>query len=127
VGQNVTKCDVTAASMLKFDLPVLLPPESIPRPQTIGWTPKRYLSPLQPPPVEEIKTNEAELTAARGFLDGKQLKKNRPRRTVDYNGSLGRWILVSVVCLVSRLRDGIVESSLHSYKKCVPIPSTCLA
>jgi len=74
-------------------LPVLLPPEVIPSPGT--WTPKKYLFPLQPPPVDDVRMSEAELAIARGALDGKQLKKVRPRRTVDYNGGMGRWILVS--------------------------------
>ncbi|TRM59843.1 hypothetical protein BD626DRAFT_506592 [Schizophyllum amplum] len=27
------------------------------------------------------------------MLDGKMLKKTRPRRTVDFNGGMGRWNL----------------------------------
>ena len=31
---------------------------------------------------------------ARQLMDGKTVKKVRPRRTVDYGGPLGRWALV---------------------------------
>ncbi|KAJ7885406.1 WD40-repeat-containing domain protein [Mycena leptocephala] len=51
----------------------------------VEWTPSRYLSAPQPPPLE---------ANARQFADGKPLKKTRPRRTVDYNGGLGRWTLL---------------------------------
>jgi hypothetical protein len=37
---------------------------------------------------------EAELANARQMIDGKLIKKTRPRRTVDYNGGMGRWLLV---------------------------------
>jgi polyadenylation factor subunit 2 len=78
-------------------LPVLLPPTAIPHPPSaphVEWTPSRYLSAPQPPPVDDA-TRMQELEAnARQFADGKPLKKTRPRRTVDYNGGLGRWTLV---------------------------------
>jgi hypothetical protein len=81
--------------MASGDLPVLLPkPTSINQGTRLGWTPRKYLTPLQPPPVDDMRLNEAEL-AARSLLDGKQLKKTRPRRTVDFNGGMGRWTLVS--------------------------------
>ena len=80
-------------------LPVLLPPKVIPSPQAANfhqeWTPTKYMSPPQPPAQDDSKIQEMELAAARHFLDGKAIKKTRPRRTVDYNGSMGRWILVS--------------------------------
>lgn len=38
--------------------------------------------------MQELEAN------ARQFADGKPVKKTRPRRTVDYNGGLGRWTLV---------------------------------
>ena len=38
---------------------------------------------------------EQELANARQVMDGKMIKKTRPRRTVDYNGGMGRWVLVS--------------------------------
>jgi hypothetical protein len=44
---------------------------------------------------------EAELANARQMIDGKLIKKTRPRRTVDYNGGMGRWLLVC--CRVNRL------------------------
>jgi polyadenylation factor subunit 2 len=78
-------------------LPVLLPDRSIPRPSSttnLEWTPTKYLSAPQPPPTEEGKTPDNE---PRQMLDGKLLKKTRPRRTVDYNGGMGRWALVRLV------------------------------
>lgn len=79
-------------------LPILLPQKSIPTPNSashLEWTPKRYLSEPQPPPLDDTKLQELEMAAARQMLDGKIVKKTRPRRTVDYNGSLGRWAMVS--------------------------------
>lgn len=77
-------------------VPVLLPPSSLPRPShpTLEWTPKRYLTGPQPPPVDDAKVLEQELAAARQLADGKAVKKTRPRRTVDFNGGMGRWTLV---------------------------------
>lgn len=74
-------------------LPVLLPPSALPRTSTNDWKPTKYFAPPQPPPVDEQRTEIAQ-AAARQLLDGKALKKTRPRRTVDYGGSMGRWILV---------------------------------
>lgn len=79
-------------------LPVLLPPKAIPSSSSSShsdWTPKRYLTGPQPPPNDDAKTQELEMAAARQMMDGKIVKKTRPRRTVDFNGSLGRWALVS--------------------------------
>lgn len=82
-------------------LPVLLPSTAIPSSSSSysEWTPKRYLSGPQPPPNDDAKTQELEMAAARQMMDGKVVKKTRPRRTVDFNGSLGRWTLVSFVKL----------------------------
>lgn len=80
-------------------LPTLLPPKSIPRPPSaphLEWTPSKYLSDPQPPPQDEGKIQEQELANARQVMDGKVIKKTRPRRTVDYNGGMGRWALVSI-------------------------------
>ena len=77
------------------EIPVLLPPESTSRVSQIGWTPKRFLMPPQPPPIDDARVLEQELAAARQLIDGKAVKKTRPRRTVDYNGGMGRWVLVS--------------------------------
>ncbi|KAJ6620351.1 WD40-repeat-containing domain protein [Mycena sp. CBHHK59/15] len=78
-------------------LPVLLPLRSIPHPPStphVEWSPSRYLSVPQPPPVDDA-TRMQELEAnARQFADGKPIKKTRPRRTVDYNGGMGRWALL---------------------------------
>ncbi|KAI3605045.1 polyadenylation factor subunit 2 [Moniliophthora roreri] len=75
-------------------LPVLLPNEAVVQPSTtphVEWNPKRYKLSPQPPPTDDSKTQEMELAYARQFLDGKVIKKTRPRRTVDYNGGMGRW------------------------------------
>ncbi|KAL5512021.1 PFS2 [Sanghuangporus vaninii] len=73
-------------------LPVLLPPSALPRTSLNEWKPTKYTAPPQPPPADEQR-NEIALAAARQLLDGKALKKTRPRRTVDYSGAMGRWIL----------------------------------
>ena len=81
-------------------LPVLLPANAIPRSSSVAhveWKPKRYLSAPQPPPQDDGKVLEQELANARQMIDGKIIKKTRPRRTVDYNGGMGRWALVRVV------------------------------
>ena len=78
-------------------LPVLLPASVIPKPSPSlynEWKPQRYLSEPQPPPQDDGKI-EQEVFTARQMPDGKVIKKTRPRRTVDYNGSMGRWALVS--------------------------------
>ncbi|KAH7905943.1 WD40-repeat-containing domain protein [Hygrophoropsis aurantiaca] len=77
-------------------LPLLLPPTSIPRPSTgyPEWTPKKYLSAPQPPPLDDMRAMEQEMAAARQMADGKVVKKTRPRRTVDFNGGMARWALL---------------------------------
>ena len=97
-------------------LPVLLPSSVLPQSQSRSnvhipphksWQPKNYLSSPQPPPQDENAISKlAELQSSLGagagsgagvnpaLLDGKILKKTRPRRTVDYNGGLGRLMLV---------------------------------
>lgn len=78
-------------------LPTLLPPKAIPRPPFaphLEWTPRKYLSEPQPPPQDEGKIQEQESANARQIMDGKVIKKTRPRRTVDYNGGMGRWALL---------------------------------
>ena len=76
-------------------LPVLLPARARPSPNApqIGWTPKRNLEIPNPPPPEDPRALEMDM--ARQMADGKPVKKVRPRRTVDYGGSMGRWALVS--------------------------------
>lgn len=84
-------------------LPILLPASVIPKSspsQYHEWKPQRYLSEPQPPPQDDGKVIEQEMANARQMLDGKIVKKTRPRRTVDYNGTLGRWALVSSLCVV---------------------------
>ncbi|KDR81955.1 hypothetical protein GALMADRAFT_240297 [Galerina marginata CBS 339.88] len=78
-------------------LPVLLPGNVIPRStpaQHLEWKPQKYLSEPQPPPQDDGKIMEQELANARQMIDGKIIKKTRPRRTVDYNGGMGRWALL---------------------------------
>ncbi|KAG1768941.1 WD40-repeat-containing domain protein [Suillus occidentalis] len=78
-------------------IPVLLPSSSIPRPPShphLEWTPKRYLSDPQPPPMDDARVLEQEMAAARQLQDGKTVKKTRPRRTVDFNAGMGRWNLL---------------------------------
>ncbi|TFK96587.1 hypothetical protein BDV98DRAFT_659108 [Pterulicium gracile] len=71
-------------------LPSLLPAHRAPpTPHPHEWTPSRYISEPSPPPVEEGKIFEVD---PRTTTDGKMFKKTRPRRTVDYNGGMGRWI-----------------------------------
>ncbi|KAF7306482.1 WD-REPEATS-REGION domain-containing protein [Mycena indigotica] len=75
----------------------LLPPNAIPRQVSvphIEWKPSRYLTEPQPPPVDETMRMQELEAAARALADGKPIKKTRPRRTVDYNGPLGRWALL---------------------------------
>jgi len=85
-------------------LPVLLPNSVLPKNSAtaqLDWKPKRYLSEPQPLPQDETKILEAELANARQMIDGKLIKKTRPRRTVDYNGGMGRWLLVC--CYINNL------------------------
>ncbi|KAH8114157.1 hypothetical protein DFH11DRAFT_1596188, partial [Phellopilus nigrolimitatus] len=73
-------------------LPVLLPPSSVPDASSSEWRPTKHLQPPQPPPADDHRQDIA-MAAAWQLLDGKALKKTRPRRTVDYGGSMGLWML----------------------------------
>lgn len=87
-------------------LPVLLPGKAIPQPPRnphLEWTPQKFRTGPQPPPMDDGKVQEQELASQRQMLDGKLIKKTRPRRTVDYNGGMGRWALVSPIFV--RVRD----------------------
>lgn len=75
-------------------LPLLLPSNALPSTSSTTWQPKKFLEPPQPPPQDDGRLQDTALAAARQLLDGKALKKVRPRRTVDYGGGMGRWILV---------------------------------
>lgn len=82
--------------------PVLLPTQVIPQKLSIPhieWTPKKYQTAPQPPPTDDTRAQEQELAYARQFLDGKLIKKTRPRRTVDFNGGVGRWNMVRALLL----------------------------
>jgi len=84
-------------NMATTSLPVLLPATAIPQlgsTSHLEWWPKKYRSAPQPPPQDDARNQEIELANARQMLDGKVIKKTRPRRTVDYNGEMGRWTLV---------------------------------
>ncbi|PFH53599.1 hypothetical protein AMATHDRAFT_137430 [Amanita thiersii Skay4041] len=83
--------------MTSTSLPILLPASALPQVPNVPhqqWKPKRYMFPPQPPPQDDAKLQEQELANARQMLDGKMIKKTRPRRTVDYNGGMGRWVLM---------------------------------
>ncbi|KAG6833215.1 hypothetical protein H0H87_010278 [Tephrocybe sp. NHM501043] len=78
-------------------LPLLLPLTNAPPEPSIShleWKPSKFRSAPQPPPQDDGKLQELELASARQMLDGKMIKKTRPRRTVDYNGGMGRWALL---------------------------------
>ena len=79
------------------DLPVLLPRKALARHELLPreWAPKMDLSKPNPPPPDDARTHDQEMAMARQLMDGKTVKKVRPRRTVDYGGPLGRWALVS--------------------------------
>ncbi|KAI0035021.1 WD40-repeat-containing domain protein [Vararia minispora EC-137] len=78
-------------------LPLLLPQDlakaitSEPGPSE--WRPKCYLQSPQPAPPDENRL-DLEQAVARQVVDGKVLKKTRPRRTVDHSGAMGRWNLM---------------------------------
>jgi polyadenylation factor subunit 2 len=90
--------------MSTANLPLLLPQDlikaSAPARGPSEWRPTRYLQPPQPPPPDENRL-DMELAVARQMVDGKVLKKTRPRRTVDHSGGMGRWNLVRgwLLCL----------------------------
>ena len=80
-------------------LPLLLPPQHTKTNSYPEWKPQRYLQPPQPPVVDDQRIQDLELAVQRQLLDGKALKKTRPRRTVDYAGGMGRWALVRYISL----------------------------
>jgi len=90
-------CPQTTKSDDLGQLPVLLPANVLPKPPSAShfqWKPQRFLSEPQPPPQDDGKLMEQDLANVRQMIDGKLIKKTRPRRTVDYNGGVGRWALV---------------------------------
>ena len=78
-------------------LPVLLPARALPPTELsrFEWVPKADLSTPPPAPVDET-TVDQEIAMARQAMEGKVVRKVRPRRTVDYGGPMGRWTLVSI-------------------------------
>ena len=75
-------------------LPLLLPTQPAKSTSSSTSEPKRHLQPPQPPIIDDQRVHDLELAVQRQLLDGKALKKTRPRRTVDYAGAMGRWGLV---------------------------------
>lgn len=79
-------------------LPLLLPTQTLSSQKANSkvkeWAPSKYLQAPQPPPIDDAKLQDLEMAAARQMMDGKAMKKTRPRRTVDYGGPMGRWALV---------------------------------
>jgi polyadenylation factor subunit 2 len=75
-------------------LPLLLPTQPPKTTKYPAWKPQRHLQLPQPPVVDDQRIHDLELAVQRQLLDGKALKKTRPRRTVDYAGGMGRWALV---------------------------------
>ena len=75
-------------------LPLLLPTQPAKTTSPNAWEPKQHLLPPQPPVIDDQRIHDLELAVQRQLLDGKALKKTRPRRTVDYAGAMGRWALV---------------------------------
>jgi polyadenylation factor subunit 2 len=92
------------------DVPLLLPEYLQPRLSSSSWQPTKHLLPPNPPPVDEGQVRDQEMAAQRQLMDGKALKKTRPRRTVDYAGGMGRWGLVGA-CTYSKEPDcsGIIQ------------------
>ena len=104
-------------------LPVLLPDRAIPRaPSTanLEWTPTQYRSAPQPPPTEDAKIQDGDARQIQ-MLDGKLIKKTRPRRTVDYNGGMGRWALVRLVVTMDFIN--LPSVSVCQMRKIRPNPS----
>lgn len=118
---------MTLSKEIGVPLPILLPEKAIPAPGSVShfeWTPRRYLSEPQPPPPDDAKLQELEMAAARQILDGKIVKKTRPRRTVDYNGGLGRWALVSIsICDTRRVCLMLAHLWLPQLRKLRPNPT----
>lgn len=86
------------------ELPILLPVKASP-PSDLArfeWRPKTDLTTPAPPPADDT-TVDQEVAMARQALEGKAVRKVRPRRTVDYGGPMGRWTLVSVVFMAIHL------------------------
>jgi polyadenylation factor subunit 2 len=86
--------DIELFGAMSTSVPELLPDFAKPRPSTSSWQPTKHLRDPNPPPVDEGQLKDLEIAAQRQLLDGKALKKTRPRRTVDYGGGMGRWALV---------------------------------
>ena len=101
-------------------LPLLLPPQNTKTSSYPEWKPSRHLQPPQAPVVDDQRIQDLELAVQRQLLDGKALKKTRPRRTVDYAGGMGRWALVCCIFLLLLLTLGSIVS-LDSFASCSQI------
>ncbi|OJA14529.1 hypothetical protein AZE42_12761 [Rhizopogon vesiculosus] len=112
-------------------IPVLLPSSSIPRPPQLPhleWTPKRYLSDPQPPPMDDARVLEQEMAAARQMQDGKAVKKTRPRRTVDFNAGMGRWnILLPPIAYPANSSTSLCTKFIHTSTNKIRCPVNVVA
>jgi polyadenylation factor subunit 2 len=88
-----------------------------------AWRPERYLDPPAPD-VEEVNEQasyQAAITRPAGDLRG--AKKFKPRRTVDYNGGVGRWRNVGVNGNKSDEQFNKLKSIPNFYPSIHPNPS----
>ncbi|KAG8967051.1 pre-mRNA cleavage and polyadenylation factor (CPF) complex subunit [Tulasnella sp. 419] len=72
--------------------PVLLPTTNL-KPPEGAWKPNMFEEDPRPPPPD-IERQQQEEAAQKLGMDGKAIKKAKPRRTVDYGGELGRWAMI---------------------------------
>jgi hypothetical protein len=104
-------------------LPLLLPPQHTKTNTYPEWEPQRYLQPPQAPVLDDQRIQDLELAVQRQLLDGKALKKTRPRRTVDYAGGMGRWALVRYIRFPWLISDSFFP--LNSFASCSQIHDMC--
>ena len=69
------------------------------------------------------------IAMARNVMDGKALKKTRPRRTVDYGAMIGRWILVRIYILIILLLlstfGNVLEPKVATESEICAVHSPC--
>ena len=106
-------------------LPLLLPTQPAKTTNSLAWEPQLHRQPPQPPVVDDQRIHDLELAVQRQLLDGKALKKTRPRRTVDYAGGMGRWALVCP-CLILYLEFSLTRLFVAcSFASCNLAHDTC--
>ena len=87
-GSNVD-CDLLAFGPQALNMSAttalpLLPPTQLAKPtNSPAWEPRRHLQPPQPPVVDYRRIHGLELAVQSQLLDGKAMKKTRPRRTIN--------------------------------------------